>query len=118
MFLVLWGMLMITYLDENSSFLGRIPGEFDPLERALDDGAWELLPRFFLDLAKHGGNGGRIATAEHDGVRIQESLVQIVHELSDTGVAGEFTAKLRKVHLRVSKSKRQRVNREQKSHLF
>ena len=51
-----------------------------------------------LKAFQHGGDGGRIAASQHDGVGIQQPLIEVVHELGNTGVASELLAEQGEFH--------------------
>ena len=51
-----------------------------------------------LKAFQHGGDGGRIAASEHDGVRIEQPLIEVIHELGNTGVASELLAEQGEFH--------------------
>ena len=51
-----------------------------------------------LKAFQHGGDGGRIAATQHDGVRIGQPLIEVIHELGNTGVASELLAEQGKFH--------------------
>ena len=51
-----------------------------------------------LKAFQHGGDGGRVAASQHDGVWVQQSLIEVIHELGNTGVASELLAEQGEFH--------------------
>ena len=51
-----------------------------------------------LKAFQHGRDGGWVAATQHDGVRIGQPLIKVIHELGNTGMASELLAEQGKFH--------------------